>query len=291
MKLLIITGISGAGKSLVVKYLEDIGFFCVDNLPPLLIRKFAEICIQSRGKINKIALVIDIRGGELFNDLVPELNALKEAGIAYEILFLEASDKVLIKRYKESRRIHPLAAEGRLIKGIKDEREILSEIRKNATYVVDTSNLTPRQLKEEVLGIFIEGRKFDGMIVNIISFGFKYGIPIECDLIFDVRFIPNPYYIESMRNKTGKDEAVRDYVMGFKETTDFLTKLKDMLDFLIPNYIKEGKSQLVIGVGCTGGRHRSVAISEELFSYLCGKEHRVVIDHRDIDKDGRSNQK
>ncbi|ABN51354.1 MAG TPA: RNase adapter RapZ [Hungateiclostridium thermocellum] len=291
MRLLIITGISGAGKSLVVKYLEDIGFFCVDNLPPLLIGKFAEICLKSRGKISKVALVIDIRGGELFNDLVPELNALKESGIDYEILFLEASDQVLIKRYKESRRIHPLAPEGRLIKGIKTEREILSQIRKNATYIIDTSNLTPRQLKEEILAIFVEGRKFDGMIVNIISFGFKYGIPIECDLVFDVRFIPNPYYIESMKYKTGKDEEVRNYVMSFAETAEFMTKLKDLVDFLIPNYIKEGKSQLVIGVGCTGGRHRSVAISEALFSYLCGREHRVFIDHRDIDKDGRSNRR
>jgi len=277
MRLLIITGISGAGKSLVVKYLEDIGFFCVDNLPPLLIGKFAEICLKSRGKISKVALVIDIRGGELFNDLVPELNALKESGIDYEILFLEASDQVLIKRYKESRRIHPLAPEGRLIKGIKTEREILSQIRKNATYIIDTSNLTPRQLKEEILAIFVEGRKFDGMIVNIISFGFKYGIPIECDLVFDVRFIPNPYYIESMKYKTGKDEEVRNYVMSFAETAEFMTKLKDLVDFLIPNYIKEGKSQLVIGVGCTGGRHRSVAISEALFSYLCGREHRCLL--------------
>jgi len=203
----------------------------VDNLPPLLIGKFAEICLKSRGKISKVALVIDIRGGELFNDLVPELNALKESGIDYEILFLEASDQVLIKRYKESRRIHPLAPEGRLIKGIKTEREILSQIRKNATYIIDTSNLTPRQLKEEILAIFVEGRKFDGMIVNIISFGFKYGIPIECDLVFDVRFIPNPYYIESMKYKTGKDEEVRNYVMSFAETAEFMTKLKDLVIF------------------------------------------------------------
>lgn len=291
MRLLIITGVSGAGKSLVVKYLEDLGFFCVDNLPPLLIRKFAEICMQSRGKINKIALVIDIRGGELFNDLFPELNALKEAGISHEILFLEASDRVLIKRFKESRRVHPLAPEGRLIKGIKEEREILAEIKKNATHVIDTSNLTPRQLKEEIAGIFVEGKRFEGMIMNIISFGFKYGVPIDCDLVFDVRFIPNPYYIDSMKKQTGKNEAVREYVLGFKETTDFITKIKDMLEFLIPNYIKEGKSQLVIGIGCTGGRHRSVAISEALFSYLAQKEHRVVIDHRDIDKDGRGAKK
>jgi len=291
MRFLIITGVSGAGKSLVVKYLEDLGFFCVDNLPPVLIPKFAEICSQSGGKINKIALVIDIRGGELFNALFPELNALKEQGLSYEILFLEASDKVLIKRFKESRRIHPLAPEGRLMKGINQERELLKEIRRIATYIVDTSILTPRQLKEEISNIFVEGKKFDGMIINIISFGFKYGIPIDCDLVFDVRFIPNPYYIDSMRRLTGKNDAVREYVLGFNETKGFLEKLYDMLEFLIPSYIKEGKSQLVVGIGCTGGRHRSVAISEALFTHLSKKEHRVVIEHRDIDKDGRGGRK
>ena len=291
MRFLIITGVSGAGKSLVVKYLEDLGFFCVDNLPPVLIPKFAEICVQSRGKINKIALVIDIRGGELFNALFPELNALKEAGLSYEILFLEASDKVLIKRFKESRRIHPLAPEGRLMKGINQERELLREIKRIATYIVDTSNLTPRQLKEEISNIFVEGKKFDGMIINIISFGFKYGIPIDCDLVFDVRFIPNPYYIDSMRRQTGKNDAVREYVLGFSETIVFLSKLYDMLEFLLPSYVKEGKSQLVVGIGCTGGRHRSVAISEALFAHLSGKEHRVVIEHRDIEKDSKGAKK
>ncbi|NLL05670.1 MAG: RNase adapter RapZ [Clostridiaceae bacterium] len=291
MRFLIITGVSGAGKSLVVKYLEDLGFFCVDNLPPVLIPKFAEICVQSRGKINKIALVIDIRGGELFNALFPELDALKEAGLSYEILFLEASDKVLIKRFKESRRIHPLAPEGRLIKGINQERELLSEIKRIATYIVDTSNLTPRQLKEEISNIFVEGKKFDGMIINIISFGFKYGIPIDCDLVFDVRFIPNPYYIDSMKRQTGKNDAVREYVLGFNETIVFLSKLYDMLEFLLPSYVKEGKSQLVVGIGCTGGRHRSVAISEALYAHLSGKEHRVVIEHRDIEKDSRGAKK
>lgn len=284
MRLLIITGISGAGKSLVIKHLEDMGFYCVDNLPPLLIHKFVEICIQSRGKIDKIAMVIDIRGGELFNDLFPELNALKDLGILYDILFMEASDNVLIKRYKESRRIHPLSPEGRIQEGIKKEREILKEIKKQATYIIDSSNLTPRQLKEELTNIFEYGRKFKGIIINIISFGFKYGIPIDCDLVFDVRFIPNPYYIESMRNQTGKNELVRDYVLGFDETQCFLVKLREMLGFLIPNYVKEGKSQLVVGIGCTGGQHRSVAISEELFSHLLKKGHRVVINHRDMAK-------
>ncbi|NMB32783.1 MAG: RNase adapter RapZ [Clostridium sp.] len=291
MKLLIITGISGAGKSLVVKYLEDVGFFCVDNLPPLLIRKFVEICIQSRGKLNKIALVIDIRGGELFEDLVPELNDLREAGIAYDIVFMEASDNVLIKRFKESRRTHPLATEGRLIEGITKERKRLSEIKKSATHVIDTSNLTPRQLKQEIVEIFVEGKRFEGMIINIISFGFKYGTPIDCDLVLDVRFIPNPYYVDSMRRQTGKNVQVKDYVLGFKETSDFLIKMKDLLEFLIPNYIKEGKTQLVIGIGCTGGRHRSVAISEALCTHLSSKGHRVVIEHRDIHKDVRGARK
>lgn len=291
MRFLIITGVSGAGKSLVVKYLEDLGFFCVDNLPPQLISKFAEICVQSRGKINKIALVIDIRGGELFKDLFPELNSLKNAGILYEILFLEATDKVLIKRFKESRRIHPLAPEGRLIKGIMQERSILKEIKNNATHVIDTSNLAPRQLKEEISKIFVEGKKFDGMIINIISFGFKYGVPIDCDLVFDVRFIPNPYYIDKMRPMTGKNDIVRDYVLSFEQTKEFLDKLNNMLEFLIPNYKKEGKSQLVIGIGCTGGRHRSVAISESIYKYLSNKGHTTVIDHRDIEKDGRGAKK
>jgi len=287
MKFIIITGISGAGKSLVAKHLEDMGFFCVDNLPPALIPKFAEICSQSGGRMNKIAMVIDIRGGELLNDLFPALNTLTELGFSYDILFMEASDGVLVKRYKESRRTHPLAPEGRVIKGISEERKVLKKIKDKANYVIDTSNLTPRQLKEEISHIVGDGSTFKSMIINIISFGFKYGIPIDCDLVFDVRFIPNPYYIESMRKLTGKDEAVRDYVLSMRETIDFLKKLTDMLDFLIPNYIKEGKSQLVIGIGCTGGRHRSVAIADALYKALIERQHRVVIDHRDIEKDSR----
>jgi len=287
MKFIVITGISGAGKSLVAKYLEDLGFFCVDNLPPSLIPKFAEICYQSRGKMDKIALVIDVRGGELLNDLFPALDELKAAGLSYSIIFMEASDKVLVKRYKESRRMHPLATEGRLIKGINDERKLLEPIKKKADHIIDTSNLTPRQLKEEITGIIVEGKVFKGMIINIISFGFKYGIPIECDLVFDVRFIHNPYYISAMKNLTGKNETVKDYVFKFNETTEFLNKLSDMLDFLIPNYIKEGKSQLVIGIGCTGGRHRSVAIADTLQAILSEKGYTVITDHRDINKSSK----
>jgi RNase adapter protein RapZ len=288
MRFIVITGISGAGKSLVAKQLEDDGFYCIDNLPPLLIPKITEICSQSYRKMDKIGLVIDIRGGELLNDLFPALESLREAGHTYEILFMEASDKVVIKRYKESRRSHPLAQEGRLLKGISEERRVLQKIKDRADYVIDTSVLTPRQLKDAILGIIGQDSSFRGLIVNIISFGFKYGVPIECDLIFDVRFIPNPYYIESMKKLTGKSDSVRDFVLGMPETVEFLDKLNSMLDFLIPNYVKEGKSQLVIGIGCTGGRHRSVAIADKLNENLTEKHHRTIVEHRDIEKDGRS---
>ena len=288
MRFIVITGISGAGKSLVANYLEDAGFFCIDNLPPLLIPKIAEICSQSYRKMDKIAVVIDIRGGELLNDLFPALDSLSKDGHTYEILFMEASDNVVIKRYKESRRSHPLDREGSLKKAIAEERKVLEKIKNRADYVIDTSNLTPKQLKEAITGIIVDSEEFGGLIINKISFGFKYGIPIECDLVFDVRFIPNPYYIESMKKHTGKHEDVRDYVLGMPETKIFNEKLYDLLDFLIPNYVKEGKSQLVIGIGCTGGRHRSVVIADELVKNLEEKKHRVVIEHRDIEKDGRS---
>ncbi|MCR4437006.1 MAG: RNase adapter RapZ [Clostridiales bacterium] len=287
MRFIIITGLSGAGKSQAVKCLEDLGFFCVDNLPPALIPKFAEICFQSRDKMDKIALVIDVRGKGLLNDLFPGLSTLEELGFSYEILFLEASDEALIKRYKESRRIHPLARDGRLLNGIREERRLLHEIKSRANHIIDTSSLTPRQLREEITGLVVEGKSFERLIINIISFGFKYGIPADCDLVFDVRFIPNPYYVNSMKKLSGKSETVREYVLQWRETEEFLNKLGDMLEFLIPNYIKEGKSQLVIGVGCTGGKHRSVVIGDALYKMLIEKQHRVVIDHRDIDKDNR----
>ncbi|HOJ09648.1 MAG TPA: RNase adapter RapZ [Clostridiales bacterium] len=287
MEFLVITGMSGAGKSLVAKYMEDLGYFCVDNLPPALIPKFAEIISQNNGKVQKIALVIDVRGGELLNDIFPGLNALKQLGFTYKILFLEASNMVLVKRYKESRRSHPLAPSGRLIDGINEERKVLQKIRDNADHVMDTSNLLPSQLKEEMHNMFFEGREFKGIIINIISFGFKYGVPIECDLVFDVRFIPNPFYVKALKKLSGKNEAVRDFVIGNELTKIFLDKINNLLDFLIPNYIKEGKSQLIIGIGCTGGRHRSVAIAESIYRYLVEKQNSVIIDHRDIDKDNR----
>ncbi len=287
MRFVIITGISGAGKSQTIKYMEDLGFFCVDNLPPELIPKFAEICLRGTDKMDKIALVIDIRGGELLKDLFPALEKVMELGLSYEILFLDASDQVLIKRFKESRRAHPLAPEGRLLRGIKEERRILSDIKRKANHLIDTSNLAPRLLKEQITQVFVEGRSLEGLVISVTSFGFKYGIPLDCDLVFDVRFLPNPYYIDSMRRLTGKNDTVRNYVLKFDEAQVFLNKLNDMIEFLIPNYIKEGKSQLVIGIGCTGGKHRSVAIADALYLYLKDKKHRVYVEHRDIDKDNR----
>jgi len=288
MEFVVITGMSGAGKSMVAKYMEDVGFFCVDNLPPALIPKFAEIISQSSTKFHRIALVIDVRGGELLNDIFPALSSLKQLCFNYRILFLEASDAVLIKRYKETRRTHPLAHTGRLIDGINEERKILKKIRDNADHIIDTSNLSIAKLKEEISNIFLRGIEFKGIIINIISFGFKYGIPIECDLVFDVRFIPNPYYVEELRSLTGKNEAVKNYVMNNEITKIFFDKITDLIDFLLPNYKKEGKTQLIIGIGCTGGQHRSVAIAESLYQYLLNKQNSVVIDHRDIDKANRS---
>lgn len=291
MRFVIITGMSGAGKSQVVKNMEDLGFFCVDNMPPALLSKFAELCLHSAGKMEKVALVMDIRGGEMLSGLFPEIDAIRETGLLFEILFLESADEVLVKRYKETRRSHPLAKDGRLIKGIQEERKILQDIKKRSSYVIDTSNLTTRQLKEEINNIFIEGSNFPGLIINVMSFGFKYGIPTESDLVFDVRFIPNPYYIASMKMLTGKDQVVRQFVLEAKETVDFVKKLNEMLDFLIPNYIKEGKSQLVLSIGCTGGKHRSVAIADCIYNTLKEKGHRAVVEHRDIEKDNRNMNK
>jgi UPF0042 nucleotide-binding protein len=282
MKFVIITGLSGAGKSQAMKCMEDIGFYCVDNLPPLLIPKFAELCFHSHGDIEKVALVIDIRGRKFFGDLFESLDKIRQEGYDYEILFLEASDETLIKRFKETRRSHPLTPDGSLIEGIEEERERLAELKRNAKHIVDTSKLATAQLKEEIKKIYIEGIKIENLTISIQSFGFKKGIPLDADLVFDVRFLPNPYYIESLRDCTGNDIQVRNYVMQWTESTEFLQKLIDMLEFLIPHYIKEGKTQLVIAIGCTGGRHRSVTIANILYEVLQKKGHRVTIQHRDL---------
>lgn len=288
MQCVVLTGMSGAGKSTVLKFLEDIGFFCVDNLPPSLIPKFIELCSKSEMDINKIALGIDIRGGKLFDDLFSCISEIQNENNKFSILFLDASDDVLVKRFKESRRNHPLSKGGeRLIAGIMRERELLREVKEKADYIIDTSYILSRQLKEKINDIFIDNKDFESLMVTVLSFGFKYGIPSDSDLVFDVRFIPNPFYIDDLKKLTGNDMEVRDYVLSWEESQMFLDKLEDMILFLIPNYIKEGKNQLVISIGCTGGKHRSVTLANELYMKLKKYGHSVVINHRDIDKDAK----
>ncbi|NLK97715.1 MAG: RNase adapter RapZ [Epulopiscium sp.] len=287
MRFVIVTGMSGAGKSTAAKMLEDLGFFYVDNLPPALIPKFAEICSNPGSEIDKVVVGIDTRGGKLFSDLFDGLEALKSKGFSYEILFLDASDDVLIKRFKETRRKHPLIDSERINVGIEKEREILKEVKEKSDYIIDTSNILTRQLKEELYHIFVEEKPFESLMITVLSFGFKYGIPNDSDLVFDVRFIPNPYYIPDMRHKTGNDKEVQEYVMHWEESQTFLSKMEDLVEFLIPNYIKEGKNQLVISIGCTGGKHRSVTLANALYETLKKKGHRTIINHRDIDKDNK----
>lgn len=284
--LVIITGMSGAGKTIAVQSLEDLGFFCVDNLPPVLIPKFAELIEQSRGRIARVALVIDLRGREFFTALTEALNDLRENfSLRCEILFLDATDSVLVQRYKESRRRHPLAGDGPPLEGIRLERKMLEDLKGMATQVIDTSNLKPAELKERIVSRF-SNLGSGTLSISITSFGFKYGVPIDADLVFDVRFLPNPHYVEELRSKTGLDPEVYDYVMKWPDTQQFLAKLLDLLHFLIPQYHKEGKSHLVIGVGCTGGKHRSVAIAEYLGRTLGASETETVrVNHRDAERD------
>lgn len=285
-KLVIITGMSGAGKTIAVQSLEDLGFFCVDNLPPVLIPKFAELIEQSKGKIGKVALVIDLRGREFFTALSESLNYIREHyTINCEILFLDATDEILVQRYKESRRRHPLKPNGMPLEGIKMERKLLEDLKGWANQVIDTSSLKPAQLKERIVSRFTQADQ-NCMSVNVTSFGFKYGVPIDADLIFDVRFLPNPHYVEQLRPHTGQDIEVYDYVMKWPETQTFLSKLLDLLQFLLPQYRKEGKSQVVIGIGCTGGKHRSVAVAEYLGRTIGSSETEVVrVSHRDSERD------
>lgn len=286
MRFVVVTGLSGAGKTQAIRCLEDLGYFCVDNMPPSLIPKFAESCYQSEGRIDKIAMVIDIRGGRFFDDLFASLNYLKELEITYEILFLDATDEVLIKRFKESRRKHPLAPDGRILTGIELERKRLSEVKSKADKIINTTKLSTRQLRDEITTMYSEeGQVEIELMITVVSFGFKYGIPVDSDLVFDVRFLPNPFYIPELKKFSGLDKEVKDYVLKYKETIEFNNKLEDMLDFLIPNYIKEGKRQLIISIGCTGGRHRSVAIAEEIYYNLEAKGHKVNIEHRDVNED------
>ena len=283
MRFVIVTGMSGGGKSTALRMLEDVGFYCVDNLPVPLIEKFVELIAMPNSEVGKVALGLDVRADQPFEDAQKVLEKLKENGYSFEILFMEASDQVLLKRYKETRRMHPLSPDGRVEDGILKERKILQDIRSKADYVIDTSKLLTRELKEEIDRIFVKNEEYNSLMITILSFGFKHGIPADADLVFDVRFLPNPFYIDELKYKTGNDKEVQDYVMSFPEAETFIDKLCDMLSFLIPNYVKEGKYQLVIGIGCTGGKHRSVTLANRLYSRLKNKgNYGLKSAHRDV---------
>lgn len=283
MRFVVVTGMSGGGKRTALKMLEDTGFYCVDNLPVPLIEKFVELVDTPGSEIKKVALGLDVRADQPFEEVHKILGNLKKVGYKYEILFMDASEQMLLKRYKESRRLHPLALEGRVEDGIRREREILKSMKESSDYVIDTSNLLTRELKEEIDRIFVMNEEYNSLMVTILSFGFKNGIPADSDLVFDVRFLPNPYYIDELKPQTGNDKAVQEYVMGFPEAEEFLSKLEDMIHFLIPLYIKEGKYQLVIGIGCTGGKHRSVTLANELYKHMKNKgNYGLKIYHRDV---------
>ena len=287
MRFVIVTGVSGAGKTAALKMLEDMGYFCVDNLPIQLLEKFASLLPEMQSEnVRNVALGIDARSGHSLEELAQVLDHMKEAGYDFEILFMDAEDSVLVKRYKESRRSHPLARTGRVDEGIRLEREITGFLRKRADYIIDTSHLLTRELRQEIEKIFVDDREFSNIMISVLSFGFKYGIPADADLVFDVRFLPNPYYVDELRPQTGMDDGVYNYVMQNQVAQDFADKLEDMMKFLIPNYAKEGKTNLVIAVGCTGGKHRSVTLARVLYDRLHAERgYGIRLEHRDIGKD------
>ena len=288
MKLVIVTGMSGAGKTVALKMREDLGFYCVDNMPVQLMEKFVDLLRENPGEPENVAMGVDIRSGDELPQLQEVLDRWKMRKIPCQILFLDASDEVLIKRYKETRRNHPLAGNGRLDRGIAREREKIAFLKRQADYILDTSSLLTRELREELARIFSGGQPYENLFVTVLSFGFKYGIPVDADLVFDVRFLPNPYYVEELKYRTGEEKQVQEYVMQGGTCEIFLEKLFDLMEFLIPNYIKEGKNQLVIAVGCTGGKHRSVTVAGALYEKLKEKkELGVKLEHRDIDKDNK----
>lgn len=283
MDFLIVSGLSGAGKSKTVSILEDIGYYCVDNLPALLIPKFAGLCMAGNGKYDKVAVVTDIRGGQTFDGLFDALEQLRAMQCDYKILFVEANTETIIKRYKETRRSHPLASEGKpLNEVVAQERAALEPVRKRAEYIIDTTALSTAKLRGEVLRLFGTESANAAMSVSVISFGFKYGIPIEADLVFDVRFLPNPYYLADLREQTGLDEPVRSFVFGYQQTLDFMSRVEDLIAFLLPHYVAEGKTALVIAIGCTGGQHRSVAITRALADFIRQKGYPAAENHRDM---------
>lgn len=281
MEVVIITGMSGAGKTASSDIFEDLGYYTLDNMPPSLLLSFIDLTTKSKKKINKIACVMDIRGGEFFDDLMKSITLLKSQSIDVRILYLDASDAILIRRYKEHRRPHPLAINGNISQGIANERELLSEARNAADFIINTSNLTLGELRRKILSAFSLENVDTRLAISVVSFGFKHGILLDADLIFDVRFLPNPFYIEELKKSSGLNTNIKEYVFGFDETNEFLDKLLDMLEFLIPKYAKEGKTNLVIGIGCTGGKHRSVAIAQALTEKLEGNGEKVYVSHRD----------
>ncbi len=287
MKLVIVTGMSGAGKSTAMKMMEDMGYFCVDNLPIALFEKFLELFNGTHLAQQQVALGVDVRSGKDLKSMEFALQRMEYMEIPFEILFLDADDSVLIKRYKETRRVHPLANGERIEKGLAREREKITFLKKDADYIIDTSNLLTRELKYELERIFVLEEEFKSMMVTILSFGFKYGIPSDSDMVMDVRFLPNPYYDVELRPKTGNDKEIQDFVMKYPEATQFIDKLEDLVQFLIPQYISEGKNQLVISIGCTGGKHRSVTLANELYERLNNEErdYGLKIEHRDLTKD------
>ena len=285
MRFVIVTGMSGAGKRSVLKILEDLGYFCVDNLPVRLIPKFTKLAIEESGTIDRTALGIDIRNLQNLSELGDILDEMRESGYSYEILFMDADTSVLVKRYKETRRSHPLAEQGRVDRAIETERMELSFLKKRADYIMDTSHMLIRELKHEIDKIFLNNEEYQNFFVTILSFGFKYGIPEDSDLVFDVRFLPNPYYIPDLKPQTGNDVAVYNYVMKSEAAQVFHKKLFEMIEFLIPNYIIEGKNQLVVSIGCTGGKHRSVTLANALAKSMEELPYSVKTDHRDIGKD------
>ena len=285
MRFVIVSGMSGAGKSTALNMLEDMGFFCVDNLPVALLPSFGQIAFDRKVEVNQVAVTVDIRNGDQLQGLTNQLAVLYELGIKYEILFLDADEKTLVKRYKETRRTHPLAREDRIETGIQRERKMVSFIREKADYIIDTTSLLTRELKQELEKIYVNEEHYSNFIVTILSFGFKYGIPADADLVFDVRFLPNPYYDPELRPMTGNDLAIQQYVTRSGDARIFLDKLEDMLGFLIPHYIDEGKYHLVVGIGCTGGKHRSVTIANGIYKRLKNLPYSVRIEHRDIEND------
>ena len=284
MRFVVVTGMSGGGKLTAIRFLEDMGYYCVDNLPVRLIDPFMALVTAPGSAVDKVVLGMDVRADESFDNVEQVLAALKEKGYRFEILFMDASDEVLVKRYKETRRAHPVCPTGRVEEGIARERKILEQIKSSADYVIDTANLLTRSLREELARIFVDDRRYNSLMISIMSFGFKNGIPMDADLVFDVRFLPNPFYVDSLKRLTGNDAPVRDYVMAAPEAEQFMDKLSDMISFLIPGYVKEGKNQLVIAVGCTGGHHRSVTIANALAERMSDGDYGINLYHRDINR-------